>query len=293
MVDTKTQRNKSDKDTIIDMEPVKEPQKISFFKTNNFLVPFISILFFLLISIWLILFYLPAFFQEQTNRINELANIIQKIDEKESEKINILNQEIELLRNKIKKIDLSTNEETKFDIKDLQKSFLFVKEELEKVSTKLFVLEKENKQVFIKKDEPTNKVSPINSVGNEVNILEPNKDLKNNENQLIIEAKSIVEKLLAKKDLESFSNEELYLTEESYFEKFENYLAGFLKLRHYSNNLSPRGLITKAELELESGNLYNFLSLIKKLPNNWKEPIKDFIFKLENFLQTNDQKVGK
>ena len=293
MVDTKTQRNKSDKDTIIDMEPVKEPQKISFFKTNNFLVPFISILFFLLISIWLILFYLPAFFQEQTNRINELANIIQKIDEKESEKINILNQEIELLRNKIKKIDLSSNEETKFDIKDLQKSFLFVKEELEKVSTKLFVLERDNKQVFIKKDEPTNKVSPINPVGNKVNIFEPNKDLKNNENQLIIEAKSIVEKLLAKKDLESFSKEELYLTEESYFEKFKNYLAGFLKLRHYSNSLSPRGLITKAELELESGNLYNFLSLIKKLPNNWKEPIKDFIFKLENFLQTNDQKVGK
>ena len=293
MVDTKTQRNKSDKDTIIDMEPVKEPQKISFFKTNNFLMPFISILFFLLISIWLILFYLPAFFQEQTNRINELANIIQKIDEKESEKINILNQEIELLRNKIKKIDLGTNEETKFDIKDLQKSFLFVKEELEKVSAKLFVLEKDNKQVFIKKDEPTNKVSPINSVGNKVNISEKNKDLKNNENQLIIEAKSIVEKLLAKKDLESFSNEELYLTEQSYFEKFKNYLAGFLKLRHYSNSLSPRGLITKAELELESGNLYNFLSLIKKLPNNWKEPIKDFIFKLENFLQTIDQKVGK
>ena len=293
MVDTKTQRNKSDKDTIIDMEPVKEPQKISFFKTNNFLVPFISILFLLLISIWLILFYLPAFFQEQTNRINELANIIQKIDEKESEKINILNQEIELLRNKIKKIDLSTNEETKFDIKDLQKSFLFVKEELEKVSTKLFVLEKDNKQVFIKKDELTNKVSPINSVGNKVNIFEQNKDLKNNENQLIIEAKSIVEKLLAKKDLESFSNEELNLMEQSYFEKIKNYLAGFLKLRQYSDNLSPRGLITKAELELESGNLYNFLSLIKKLPNNWKEPIKDFIFKLENFLQTIDQKVGK
>ena len=28
MVDTKTQRNKSDKETIIDMEPVKEQQKI-------------------------------------------------------------------------------------------------------------------------------------------------------------------------------------------------------------------------------------------------------------------------
>ena len=293
MVDTKTQRNKSDKETIIDMEPVKEQQKVSFFKTNNFVLPLISVLFFVLISTWLILDYLPNFFQEHTNRINDLANTIQKIDEKENKKINILNQEIEILKNEMKNIDLNRNEEAKIEIKDLQKSLLLVKEELKKVSTKLFVLEKDNKQVFIKKDEPTNKVSPINPVGNKVNIFEQNKDLKNNENQLIIEAKSIVEKLLAKKDLESFSNEELYLTEQSYFEKIKNYLAGFLKLRQYSDSLSPRGLITKAELELESGNLYNFLSLIKKLPNNWKEPIKDFIFKLENFLQTIDQKVVK
>ena len=263
MVDTKTQRNKSDKDTIIDMEPVKEPQKISFFKTNNFLVPFISILFFLLISIWLILFYLPAFFQEQTNRINELANIIQKIDEKESEKINILNQEIELLRNKIKKI-----------------------------STKLFVLEKEYKQVVDKKDQPKNKISPNNFIRNNVNISENNKNFKNIENELIMEAKNIIEKLLAKKDLESFSNEELNLIEQSYFEKIKNYLAGFFMLRQYSNDQSPRGLITKAELELKSGNLYNFLSLIKKLPDNWKVPIKDFIFKLEKFLLSIDKKSG-
>ena len=74
MVDTKTQRNKSDKETIIDMEPVKEQQKISFFKTNNFVLPLISVLFFVLISTWLILDYLPNFFQEHTNKINDLAN---------------------------------------------------------------------------------------------------------------------------------------------------------------------------------------------------------------------------
>ena len=74
MVGTKTQRNKSDKETIIDMEPVKEKQKISFFKTNNFILPLISVLFFVLISTWLILDYLPNFFQEHTNRINDLAN---------------------------------------------------------------------------------------------------------------------------------------------------------------------------------------------------------------------------
>ena len=109
MVDTKTQRNKSDKETIIDMEPVKELQKISFFKTNNFIVPLISILFFVLISTWLILDYFPNFFQEHTNKINDLANNIQKIEEKENKRINIFNQEIEILKNEINNIDLNRN----------------------------------------------------------------------------------------------------------------------------------------------------------------------------------------
>ena len=292
MVDTKTQRNKSDKETIIDMEPVKEQQKISFFKTNNFILPLISVLFFVLISTWLILDYLPNFFQEHTNRINDLANTIQKIDEKENKKINILNQEIEKLKNEIKNFDLNRNEEAKIEIKDLQKSLLLVKEELKKVSTKLFVLEKEYKQVVDKKDEPKNKISPNNFIRNNVNISENNKNFKNMENELIMEAKNIIEKLLAKKDLESFSNEELNLIEQSYFEKIKNYLAGFFMLRQYSNDQSPRGLITKAELELKRGNLYNFLSLIKKLPDNWKVPIKDFIFKLEKFLLSIDKKSG-
>lgn len=292
MVDTKTQRNKSDKETIIDMEPVKEQQKISFFKTNNFILPLISVLFFVLISTWLILDYLPNFFQEHTNRINDLANTIQKIDEKENKKINILNQEIEILKNEIKNFDLNRNEEAKIEIKDLQKSLLLVKEELKKVSTKLFVLEKEYKQVVNKKDEPKNKISPNNFIRNNVNISGNNKNFKNIENELIIEAKNIIEKLLAKKDLESFSNEELNLIEQSYFEKIKNYLAGFFMLRQYSNDQSPRGLITKAELELKSGNLYNFLSLIKQLPDNWKVPIKDFIFKLEKFLLSIDKKSG-
>ena len=292
MVDTKTQRNKSDKETIIDMEPVKEQQKISFFKTNNFILPLISVLFFVLISTWLILDYLPNFFQEHTNRINDLANTIQKIDEKENKKINILNQEIEILKNEIKNFDLNRNEEAKIEIKDLQKSLLLVKEELKKVSTKLFVLEKEYKQVVNKKDEPKNKISPNNFIRNNVNISGNNKNFKNIENELIMEAKNIIEKLLAKKDLESFSNEELNLIEQSYFEKIKNYLAGFFMLRQYSNDQSPRGLITKAELELKSGNLYNFLSLIKQLPDNWKVPIKDFIFKLEKFLLSIDKKSG-
>ena len=292
MVDNKNHKNKSDKDTIIDMEPVKELQKVSFFKTNSFIVPLISILFFALISIWLVLDYLPNFFREQTNRINQLGNIIQKIDEKENKRINIVNQEIEVLKNEIKNIDLNINEQTNIEIKDLQKSLLLIKEDLKKISTKLIVLEKANKQVFDKKNEIKNKVPPINSDKNKINFSKKSENLTNKENELIIEAKSIVEKLLARKDLESFSNEELNLIEQSYFEKIKNYLAGFFKLRQYSNDMSPRGLITKAELELESRNLYNFLSLIKKLPDNWKKPAKDFILKLESFLKIIDKKSG-
>ena len=285
MVDTKTQRNKSDKETIIDMEPVKDEQKISFFKINNFIVPIISILFLITISTWLILYYLPNFFQEQTNRISELSNIVQKMDKKENENINILTQEIEILRNEIKNIDLNTSEETKFQIKNLQQSLLLVKEELKKISIKLSVLEKENKQAI-------NKTFKTDSPKNKINITENNQNLKKSEKELIIEAKSIIEKLLAKKDLQSFSNEELNLMEQSYFKKIKNYLAGFFKLRQFSNDLSPRGLITKAELELQSGNFYNFLSLIKKLPNNWKEPIKDFINRFENSLLKINKKSG-
>ena len=292
MVDNKNHKNKSDKDTIIDMEPVKELQKVSFFKTTNFIVPLISILFFALISIWLVLDYLPKFFREQTNRINQLGNIIQKIDEKENKRINIVNQEIEVLKNEIKNIDLNINEQTNIDIKDLQKSLLLIKEDLKKISTKLIILEKSNKQVFDKKDETKNKAPPIDSDKNKINFSKKSENLTNKENELIIEAKSIVEKLLARKDLESFSNEELNLIEQSYFEKIKNYLAGFFKLRQYSNEMSPRGLITKAELELESRNLYNFLSLIKKLPDNWKKPAKDFILKLESFLKIIDKKSG-
>ena len=292
MVDNKNHKNKSDKDTIIDMEPVKELQKVSFFKTTNFIVPLISILFFALIFIWLVLDYLPKFFREQTNRINQLGNIIQKIDKKENKRINIVNQEIEVLKNEIKNIDLNINEQTNIDIKDLQKSLLLIKEDLKKISTKLIILEKSNKQVFDKKDETKNKAPPIDSDKNKINFSKKSENLTNKENELIIEAKSIVEKLLARKDLESFSNEELNLIEQSYFEKIKNYLAGFFKLRQYSNEMSPRGLITKAELELESRNLYNFLSLIKKLPDNWKKPAKDFILKLESFLKIIDTKSG-
>ena len=73
-----------------------------------------------------------------------------------------------------------------------------------------------------------------------------------------MEAESIIEKLLAKKDLKSFSNEELNLIEQSNCKKIKNYLAGIFMLRQYSNEHSHRGLINNAELELKCRNVYNY-----------------------------------
>ena len=43
MIKAKTHKAKSDKDTIIDMEPVNETQKTIIFKNPIFLIPFITV----------------------------------------------------------------------------------------------------------------------------------------------------------------------------------------------------------------------------------------------------------
>ena len=69
--------------------------------------------------------------------------------------------------------------------------------------------------------------------------------------------------------------------------RMKNYFAGFFKLRKFSDNTTPRGLITMAEKELENKNFNNFLSIIKTLPENWIEIIKDPINRFERALNQN------
>jgi len=235
MVGTKTQDVKSDKETIIDMEPVNKEQKKTGFKNFNFIFFVSSLFVVIIITLWLIFYYLPNFYQLKNNKIDDLVYRIGKLEslEKKSDNTEIkkLNLVIESLRNQIKEIDI-----------DLIKSSL--------------------KEIEILKEE-------ISLINNEI---------------LLKKAKVIVEKLLERKDFASSTKEEFYETELDTFQNLKNYLAGFLKLRQFSDNSSPRALITRAELELENRNLKKFLDLIKQLPDNWKKPVNSFIIEAENSL---------
>ena len=77
MIKAKTHKAKSDKETIIDMEPVNETQKTIILKNPIFLIPFITVFSFIIILIWLTVYYLPNHIEQQSNKIIQLNNKIQ------------------------------------------------------------------------------------------------------------------------------------------------------------------------------------------------------------------------
>ena len=87
--------------------------------------------------------------------------------------------------------------------------------------------------------------------------------LKRKQASLILETQIIIDKLLAREDLASTSNDQINVNELDLLSRLKNYLAGFFKLRQYSNNSTPRAIITKAETELKNGNLSQCLKIIK------------------------------
>ena len=283
MIKAKTHKAKSDKETIIDMEPVNETQKTIILKNPIFLIPFITVFFFIIILIWLTVYYLPNHIEQQSNKITKLNNEIEALKDKENIKINKINTEIKLLKNKLNTFDFNTSETINLEIKNQGNSLLLIKEELDKISNKIKILENiaetPNKEI----DQNNNAVQVKNS-------YEPRKfsqNIEKSQKELIKEGEIIIEKLLSKKDFGSSSNYDEVLSEQTYLNRLKNYFAGFLKLRKFSDNTTPRGLITMAEKELENKNFNNFLSIIKTLPENWKETIKVSINRFERALNQN------
>ena len=283
MIKAKTHKAKSDKETIIDMEPVNETQKTIILKNPIFLIPFITVFSFIIILIWLTVYYLPNHIEQQSNKITQLNNEIEALKDKENIKINEINTEIKLLKNKLNTLDFNTSETINLEIKNQGNSLLLIKEELDKISNKIKILENiaetPNKEI----DQNNNAVQVKNS-------YEPRKFAQNidkSQKELIKEGEIIIEKLLSKKDFGSSSNYDEVLSEQTYLNRLKNYFAGFLKLRKFSDNTTPRGLITMAEKELKNKNFNNFLSIIKTLPENWKETIKDSINRFERALYQN------
>ena len=75
MIKAKTHKAKSDKEKIIDMEPVNETQKIFILKNPIFFIPFIIVFSFIVILIWLTVYYLPNHMEQLSNKIIQLNKI--------------------------------------------------------------------------------------------------------------------------------------------------------------------------------------------------------------------------
>ena len=284
MVSSKTQKTKSDQETIIDMEPVKEEHKKSFLKNFNFIIIFSSLIITIISILWLIFYYLPNFYQLKNNKIEDLANRVVKLETLDkapnNEELKNLKLEIQSLRSQIDNIDLNLVNSSSLEIENLNQKISLINNEI----LKIIEIQK-NRQ---SSSDTVDNLSNTSETGKKSNSIETIKKIETpnkSQEELINEARAVIEKLLKRKDLGSLSKQEFNEGEFDTYNKIKNYLAGFFKLRQFSDDLSPRSLITKAEKELDNKNLKKFINIIKQLPDNWKIPINNFIVKAENALE--------
>ena len=284
MVSSKTQKTKSDQETIIDMEPVKEEHQKSFLKNSYFIIIFSSLIITIISILWLIFYYLPNFYQLKNNKIEDLANRVVKLETLDkapnNEELKNLKLEIQSLRSQIENIDLNLVNSSSLEIENLNQKISLINNEI----LKIIEIQK-NRQ---SSSETVDNLSNTSETGKKSNSIETIKKIETpnkSQEELINEARAVIEKLLKRKDLGSLSKQEFNEGELDTYNKIKNYLAGFLKLRQFSDDLSPRSLITKAEKELDNKNLKKFINIIKQLPDNWKIPINNFIVKAENALE--------
>ena len=282
MAETKAQKIKSDKETIIDMEPVKEESNKSDYKNPAFLISFITLVLTITILSWIILYHIPKLSEAETNRVNIIIKEIEK-DNKKNNKFVVLTEEIKKIKSQILEISNNKNEVTSEDFKNLSSSVMSLKDELKLITNKKIPQEVDNKNLDYQKNNTVNYNKNLDSsVQN--NFSSSSVSLKRKQASLILETQIIIDKLLAREDLASTSNEQINVNELDFLSRLKNYLAGFFKLRQYSKNSTPRAIITKAEIELKNGNLNKCLKLLKTLPDNWKRPINEFIIKTEIYL---------
>ena len=279
MAETKAQKIKSDKETIIDMEPVKEVSNKNNYKNPAFFISFITLVLTITILSWIILYQIPKLSEAETNRVNIIIKEIEK-DNKKDNKFVVLTEEIKKIKSQISEISNNKNEVTSEEFKNLSSLVMSLKDELKLIKNKQIPQEIGNKNLDYQKNINVNyKKNPDSSVQN--NFSSRSVSLKRKEAGLILETQIIIDKLLAREDLASTSNKQINLNELDFLSRLKNYLAGFFKLRQYSENSTPRAIITKAEMELKNGNLNKCLKLLKTLPDNWKRSINEFIINTE------------
>ena len=256
----------------------------SFLKNSYFIIIFSSLIITIISILWLIFYYLPNFYQLKNNKIEDLANRVVKLETLDkapnNEELKNLKLEIQSLRSQIENIDLNLVNSSSLEIENLNQKISLINNEI----LKIIEIQK-NRQ---SSSDTLDNLSNTSETGKKLNSIETIKKIETpnkSQEELINEARAVIEKLLKRKDLGSLSKQEFNKGEFDTYNKIKNYLAGFFKLRQFSDDLSPRSLITKAEKELDNKNLKKFINIIKQLPDNWKIPINNFIVKAENALE--------
>ena len=281
MVASKSQPNKMDSEPIIDMGPVYQEKKlkiiiyISLFL--SFLVTIISLSFFY----WVIEFYI-------SNQLNSKSSNLEKVIDQIQNNSKLLGKDIAKIRqnsidlsNKLANVDIQNNNNTtKIDLDNIKKVIFSLENQIELISDKITKIE-ENKK--LSKGNVTSNLIVKNNKSYQSNLKSNNK-LETKEKLLIVELKSIIGNLLKRKDLGLVLNKKDILDETNYLDQIKQYLAGSFKLRQFTEEMSPRSLITKAEKEMDNGNIQEAINLLRQLPKSWKSSINEFILRADQIL---------
>ena len=281
MVASKSQPNKMDSKPIIDMGPVYQEKKlkiiiyISLFL--SFLVMIISISFFY----WVIEFYIPNQLNSKNSNLEKVIDEIQNNSKLLGKDIAKIRQNSIDLSNKLANVDIQNNNNTtKIDLDKINKVIFSLENQIELISDKITKIE-ENKK--LSKGNVTSNIIVKNNKSYQSSLKSNNK-LKTKEKLLIVELKSIIGNLLKRKDLGLVLNKKDILDETNYLDQIKQYLAGSFKLRQFTEEMSPRSLITKAEKEMDNGNIQEAINLLRQLPKSWKSSINEFILRADQIL---------
>ena len=281
MVASKSQPNKMDSEPIIDMGPVYQEKKlkiiiyISLFL--SFLVTIISLSFFY----WVIEFYIPNQLNSKSSNLEKVIDQIQNNSKLLGKDIAKIRQKSIDLSNKLANVDIQNNNNTtKIDLDNIKKVIFSLENQIELISDKITKIE-ENKK--LSKGNVTSNLIVKNNKSYQSNLKSNNK-LKTKEKLLIVELKSIIGNLLKRKDLGLVLNKKDILDDTNYLDQIKQYLAGSFKLRQFTEEMSPRSLITKAEKEMDNGNIQEAINLLRQLPKSWKSSINEFILRADQIL---------